>query len=219
MHNRTQPRSEHLHKSATATFDVDCEPITGCGRSVNADEHGSGFTFKVNSSESAASGAGRHAETPLSVEVTIGDSEPLDVSPVEGEAGTWLVQVQANASFLTEGEHDAVVEWRRGEELVASSTTTIIVDLTAPAVSYAAPTSLTVGTAVSISPSTTDTDIASYALKTGFSLPSGLTLDSTSGVVSGTPTAAMAAGDVTIVVTDDAGNTRDVTLAVPAVDE
>ena len=148
-----------------------------------------------------------------------GDSELVGVSPVQGEAGTRLVQVPANASFLTEGSHDVVVEWRRGEELVASSTTTIIVDLTAPAVSYAAPTSLTVGTAVSVSPSTTDTDIASYALKTGSSLPSGLALDGASGVVSGTPSAATPAGDVTIVVTDGAGNTRDVTLALPAVTE
>ncbi len=207
------------NKSATATFDIDCEPITGCGRRVNADEWQSGFTFKVNSSGSTASGAGERTETPLSVDVTIGDSEPLEVSVVAGEAGTWLVQVPANASFLTEGTHDLVVEWYRGEDLVASETTTIIVDLTAPSASYTAPTSLSVGTAVSISPSTTDTDIASYALKTGSSLPSGLTLDSTSGVVSGTPGAAAAARTVTIVVTDDAGNTRDVTLALPAVDE
>ena len=203
----------------TANFGSDCEPIVGCSRRVNADEQRAGFTFKVNSGESTASGARERAQTPLSARATIGDSDPLAVSAVQGEAGTWLVQVPANASFLTEGTHDVVVEWRRGKELVASSRTTIIVDLTAPSVSYTAPTSLTVGTAVSISPSTTDTDIASYALKTGFSLPSGLTLDSTSGVVGGTPTAAMAAGDVTIVVTDDAGNTRDVTLALPAVDE
>ena len=108
------------------------------------------------------------------------------MSPVQGEAGTWLVQVPANASFLTEGVHDVVVEWRPGDELGASSTTTILVDLTDGAVRSTAPTSLRVETAVSISPSTTDTDIASYALKTGFSLPSGLALDGTSGVVSGT---------------------------------
>ena len=206
-------------KSVTATFSYDCEPITGCSRSINAEEQRAGFTFKVNSGEDTASGARARTATPLAVTVTIGGSDPLDVSPVQGEAGTWLVQVPANASFLTEGSHDVLVEWRRGKELVASSTTTILVDLTAPSVSYTAPTSLTVGAAVSIAPSTTDTDIASYALKTGSSLPSGLALDGTSGVVSGTPTAAMTAGDVTIVVTDDAGNTRHVTLALPEVDE
>ena len=137
-------------------------------------------------SESTAGGAGEGTETPLSLDITIGDSELVDVSPVQGEAGTWLVQVPANASFLTEGSHDIVVEWRRGEKLVASETTTIIVDLTAPAISYTAPTSLTVGTAVSILPSATDEDIASYALKTGSSLLSGLSLNGTSGVVSGT---------------------------------
>ncbi len=111
------------------------------------------------------------------------------------------MQVPANAPFLTEGSHDVVVEWRRGKELVASSTTTIMVDLTAPSVSYTAPTSLSVGTAVSIAPTTTDEDIASYALTAGSSLPSGLALDGTSGVVSGTPSAAATAGAVTIVVT------------------
>ena len=93
-------------------------------------------------SNGTASGAGERTETPLSPDVTIGDSDQLDVSPVQGEAGTWLVQVPANASFLTEGSHDVVVEWRRGKELVASATTAIIVDLTAPSVSYTAPTSL-----------------------------------------------------------------------------
>ena len=207
-------------KSVTATFATDCDPETGVGcRRVNAGEQQAGFTFKVNPGGSAAGGAGARTETPLTVEVTIGDSDPLEVSPVEGEAGTWLVQVPANASFLTEGAHDVVVEWRRGKELVASATTTILVDLTAPSVSYTAPASLSVGTAVSISPTTADTDIDSYALKAGSSLPAGLTLDGTSGVVSGTPSAAAAAGDVTIVVTDDAGNTREVTLALPAVTE
>ena len=133
---------------------------------------------------------------------------PVSARPVQGEAGTWLVQVPASASFLTEGSHDLVVERCRGKELVASSATTILVDLTAPPVSYSVPTSLSVGTAVSISPSTTDTDIASYALKIGSSLPSGLALDGTSGVVNGTPSATAAAGTVTIVVTDDAGNTQ-----------
>ena len=78
-----------------------------------------------------ASCGGERTETALSARVTIRDSDPLDVSPVQGEAGTWLVEVPAKASFLTEGTHDVAVEWRRGKELIASATTTIIVDLTA----------------------------------------------------------------------------------------
>ncbi len=204
--------------SVTAIFRQDCEPITPCRR-ANADDQRAGFTFKVHLGENLASGTGARSETPLSVEVTIGDSAPLAVSPVQGEAGTWSVEVPANASFLTEGSHDVVVDWYRGEKLVASEATTILVDLTAPSVSYSEPASLTAGTPVSISPSTTDTDIASYALKAGSSLPEGLTLDRASGAVSGTPSAAEAAGDVTIVVTDEAGNTLEVTLALPAVEE
>ena len=38
-------------------------------------------------------------------------------------------------------------------------------------------------------------------------------------MIGSTPSVAAAAGDVTIVITDDAGNTRDVTLSLPAVTE
>ena len=115
--------------------------------------------------------------------------------------------------------HGVVIEWRRGKELVASARTAIIVDLTAPSVSCTAPASLRVGTAVTITPSATDTEIASYACKTDPSLPASLTLNGTSGMIGSTPSVAAAAGDVTIVITDDAGNTRDVTLSLPAVTE
>ena len=115
--------------------------------------------------------------------------------------------------------HGVVIEWRRVKELVASARTAIIVDLTAPSVSCTAPTSLRVGTAVTITPSATDTEIASYACKTDPSLPASLTLNGTSGMIGSTPSVAAAAGDVTIVITDDAGNTRDVTLSLPAVTE
>ena len=79
--------------------------------------------------------------------------------------------------------HGVVIEWCRGKELVASARTAIIADLTAPSVSCTAPTSLRVGTAVTITPSATDTEIASYACKTDPSLPASLTLNGTSGMI------------------------------------
>ena len=64
-------------------------------------------------------------------------------------------------------------------------TRTLAVDLTAPAASYTAPAALKVGVAIAdMTPSTTATDITSYGA-TG--LPSGLSVNSTTGVISGTP--------------------------------
>ena len=89
-------------------------------------------------------------------------------------------------------------------------------DTTAPTVSYTPPATLTVGTAITITPTTTDTDIASY---TATGLPGGLTIDATSGIISGTPTTENSASTtVTITVTDTTGNEREVTLTLPAVE-
>ena len=66
-----------------------------------------------------------------------------------------------------------------------------------------------------MTPSTTDTDIASYGA-TG--LPPGLGIDSTTGAISGTPDTADAnTADATVTVTDRAGNPATVSIAFPAV--
>ena len=243
----TGPQSTVLENPATVTMDRDktvtavfreaaCAPEPGPGPSppysvtlcftqtvladlaVNAAERRSDWTFNVHLSESATGSAGARTEAALTPKVTIGNSSPLDVTAVSGEPGTWSVAVPAAAAYLTDGKHTLRVQALRGEEVVKSESTTITVDLTAPTVSYAPPTSLTVSTALTdIVPTTSDEDIASYALKTGSTLPSGLSLNATSGVISGTPSATTAAGAVTIVVTDRAGNTSDVTLSLPAV--
>ena len=92
------------------------------------------------------------------------------------------------------------------------------VDLAAPSVSYTAPASLKVGVAISaVTPTTADADIASYSA-TG--LPSGLTIHSGTGAISGTPdTAAANAVSVTVTVTDTAGNPADVSITFPTVDK
>ena len=51
-----------------------------------------------------------------------------------------------------------------------------------------------------------------YALKSGSSLPKGLTLDSSTGSVKGIPTAACEAGTYVVVVTDGKGETAQVTV-------
>ena len=91
-------------------------------------------------------------------------------------------------------------------------TRALAVDLTAPSATYTAPSSLQVGVAVgAMTPSTTDTDIASYGA-TG--LPPGLGIDSTTGAISGTPDTADAnTADATVTVTDTAGNTATVSTS------
>ena len=93
-------------------------------------------------------------------------------------------------------------------------TRTLAVDLAAPSVSYTAPSSLQVGVAISaMSPTTSDTDIASYSA-TG--LPSGLVIDAMTGAISGTPNSANASTQqATVTVSDSADNTANDIYHVP----
>ena len=95
-------------------------------------------------------------------------------------------------------------------------TRALVVDLIAPSATYTAPSSLEVGVAISaMTPSTTDTDIASYAA-TG--LPSGLGIDGTTGEISGAPDTADAnPASATVTLIDRAGNPATVSIAFPAV--
>ena len=68
-----------------------------------------------------------------------------------------------------------------------------------------------------MTPTTTDADIASYSA-TG--LPSGLTIHSGTGAISGTPDTAEAdTATVTVTATDTAGNPTDVSITFPTVDK
>ena len=98
------------------------------------------------------------------------------------------------------------------------ATRMLTVDLAAPTATYAAPATLTVDTAIiAISPGTPSSDISAYAVQSG-TLPPGLTLDTTGGGITGTPTTATAStAPVTIRLTDTAGNPTDVSLTFPAV--
>ncbi len=100
-----------------------------------------------------------------------------------------------------------------------STDTTGTTDTTAPAVTYSKPGSLTVGIRIrTIAPKTDDTDIASYAVKDGSSLPATLRLDGTTGNITGRPTRAVSrTTTVTIVVCDTSGNCADATLSLPQV--
>lgn len=85
--------------------------------------------------------------------------------------------------------------------------------------SYTAPTSLTIGTAIApMEPSVSggSNTFNSYAV-IGGALPAGLAFNASTGVISGTPTAAAASSSVTVKVTDTAGNTKECSVTFPAV--
>ncbi len=96
------------------------------------------------------------------------------------------------------------------------------IDDDAPSVRYKPPSSLTVGQRIrAIVPITSDTDIASYALKDGSVLPRGLRLDEKTGMITGRPATGIGRVTVvTVVVCDGAkptANCDEVTLKLPAI--
>ena len=184
---------------------IDADEIAGDG-TVNIAEKKAGF--EISGTASAGS----------SVVVTVGGT---DLASVTADAeGAWSASVPANSAYITEGSVSvsAVATVSGGASVSASAS--FEVDLTAPDVSYTSPTSLAVGTSVTINPTTADTDIDSYAEADGHSLPGGLDLDASTGVVSGEPSAAASEGQtIDITVLDDAGNSSTATLTLPMIED
>ena len=98
----------------------------------------------------------------------------------------------------------------------AAITRTLTVDLTAPtAPGYTAPVALKVGVAINAMNPSGGVDVSQYGAA---GLPSGLILNTGSGVINGTPDAADAnPATARVTVGDTAGNTATTTLRFPAV--
>ena len=188
-------------------------PIAG-DNIINSTEKAAGFS--VSGDTGAVAGA--------TVTVTLGGHSfaAVDSALAPGaSAAAWSVAVAADAAYLIAPGVDLTVSATRSGYAPAPPVThTLTVDLAAPAVSYTAPLTLTVGAAITeMLPASTDTDIAAangYAATA--SLPPGLALDVDSGVISGTPSAHnSAAVTATVTVTDRAGNSAEVAIDFPAV--
>ena len=104
----------------------------------------------------------------------------------------------------------------------ADATVSLTVNAGAPVLSYSASTGTTgtFGTAMTVTPSTLTTNGASITacgIKSGSTpsaLPAGLTVNATTCVISGTPSAVAATATYTLVATNSAGNSADALVAL-----
>jgi uncharacterized repeat protein (TIGR01451 family) len=87
----------------------------------------------------------------------------------------------------------------------ASATVSIIINDKAPAISYPGTSTLTRGTSVTISPTSTGGVATSYSITPA--LPPGLALNVANGVIQGTPTANAAQATFTVTATNSGGST------------
>ncbi len=174
---------------------------------INQSEHTNGIAVSGNTG----------TESGVTVEVTIGGT-PL-TSVTSAMNAMWSVNVERSADYITETSVELSVTATKTGFTSATVTRTLPVDLTPPSVSYTAPSNLTVGVLITpIAPTTSDTDIVSYATSGG-SLPLGLALNGDTGIISGAPrTANTNTQTVGMLVTDDAGNVDRPQITFPAVE-
>ena len=159
-------------------------------------------------------------EAGVDVRVQIGTETLTDTSADDAGTATWSVSVLPDASYIT-GTSVAVTvsASKSGFTAPPDEQRTVPVDLTAPTgTTYTAPDSAQVGDPIELmSPSVVAADIKGYEAA---GLPPGLSIDATTGVISGTPeTADINTASVTVTVSDTAGNTDTVNIEFPAVDK
>ena len=173
---------------------------------VNIAEKAAGFTISGNTG----------SEGGASVTVTVGSTD-LTATSGSSDPATWSVNVPANASYIT-GTSVAVKvnASKTGLNAASEVTRSLTVDLIAPtAPTYTVPGSLNLDEQITAMSPSGGSGIDRYSA-TG--LPSGLSIDASTGVISGTPDAANAnTASVTVAVSDNAGNSNTVNLTFPAV--
>ena len=173
---------------------------------VNIEEKATGFAISGDTG----------SEGGVTVTVTVGTT-PLTATSAPANPATWLVSVPANASYISEPSVAVEVNASKtGFDAASAVQSTLAVDLTAPtAPTYTAPGSLQVGVAITAMSPSGGSGINEYSA-TG--LPAGLRIDTTMGVISGTPdTADASTANATVTASDAADNTATVLIAFPPV--
>ena len=187
------------------TLDLNVETIAGDNR-VNIVEKASGFAI-----------SGDTGSVPgVSVTVEVGSTSLTATSADQSGTAVWSVIVPAAAPYLTATTVTVTVSASKAEfTSPAVVTRTVAVDLEAPAApDYTAPSSLTVGNAIAPMSPSGGAGVDAYSAA---GLPSGLRIDTTTGVISGAPNRAGGAATATVTVSDAAGNSATVDIAFPAV--
>ena len=203
------------YNEATATFTVAVQAVgalalnldaVATDNTVNVAEQTAGFAISGDTGSQAG----------VSVTVTVGTTE-LTATSAEADPATWSVSVPAGASYITGTSVDVAVNASKtGYTSPSAVERTLTVDLTAPtAPTYTVPASLQVDVAITAMSPSGGIGIDAYNA-TG--LPSGLGIDTGTGVIGGTPDTPDAnAADATVTASDTAGNTAEVSITFPAV--
>ncbi|MGZ3944179.1 MAG: putative Ig domain-containing protein, partial [Mucilaginibacter sp.] len=145
------------------------------------------------------------AITPLSPSSTSGPVDTYSVSPAL-PAGL-SIDVTTGIISGTPTTVIAAADYTVTATNVTNTATfpvNITINPALPAITYNTPNTFTYGTAITpLNPTSTGGAVATYSVSPA--LPAGLSIDATTGIISGTPTAAIAAADYTVTATNATG--------------
>ena len=202
------------HNAATADFEIQVGAAGMVMVTLDADIAGDDVVNIVERRDGFTIGGTVAATAAVSVTVGGGSARDATVSDT-----TWSLAIAANDADITGAEVEIVVTATLSGNQDGEARRTLTVDLTAPAATWTAPATLTVGVAIAdipaAGPSADIPDANGYAAT---DLPAGLMIDANTGAISGAPTTANAnVAVVTITLTDTNGNTGAIDLTFPAV--
>ena len=205
------------YNEATASFTITVNAVGAVSVTLNDPIAGDNI---VNIAEQrdgfAITGA---ADAGATVTVTVGGMAITSTATAAAD-DTWTITVPGNFAGITGASAEVVATASMGTLNNGEARRTLMVDLTAPAATWTAPVTLTVGVAIADIPAAgPSADIPGANGYAATDLPAGLVVNANTGAISGAPTTAGAnPATATITLTDTAGNAGETNLTFPAVD-